>query len=729
MLRILDRYILREVVVSWFAVTGVLLAILLTNQVARVLERAAESQYPRGVVLELILLGAVQNLSLVIPVGLLIGIVLALGRLYHDSELTAAQACGAGSRPVFVPVVGFTLVLAILVAAVSLYLSPAAAGRMLELRSEALRAGQFAPITAGRFRMFGGGSTVVYAQGADADGTLQRVFVERDRGGHLEIALAQRATHAYSEGGDLQVITLYDGERFEGIPGERRFRIVRFAENTIPVRLPVLSDGAVALEGAPTRSLLQARWECAGGRVPLAHRVPAHGAGAGRHRDTARTPAPPAGPLRARRLRCADLLHLHQPGDRRPPGPCARRDPAVVRPVVGARRRGAAGGRHPAVAALARARSLPPQPARGAGGSPGGAGVNLLDRYVIRALLGGVFVVLAVLLALGALFLFANQQDDIGVGTYTALDAFWFVLLNLPQQIYELMPIAVLIGALLGLGTLARGSELTVMRAAGISVWRIAGSVTMAGVLLMLLAVLCGEFLAPPMQDMAKRQKALSKFSNISFASRGGAWVRDGNLLINVMQQSGRAEFGGMRIYELTPDHQLASVGTASTASVQPDGSWKLTRFAITRFGGEVIESDHVASRDFVSAVGGDFLGLTVVQPRQLESRVLWELVRHLKENGLDAKSQEFAFWSRIARTTAILFTALLAVPFVFGSLRSAGSGARLLIGVLIGLAFFFAQRVLESGALVFDASPMVMAWVPTAVLAAAALLFIARTR
>jgi len=257
LLRILDRYILREVVVSWLAVTGVLLAILLTNQIARVLELAAESQYPRGLVVELILLSAVQNLSLVIPVGLLIGIVLAIGRLYHDSEMTAAQACGAGSRPVLIPVIGFSVLLTILLGAMSLKVAPAAVGRMLELRSEALRAGQFAPVTAGKFRMFGGGSIVVYAQGAARDGTLERVFVERDRGGQLEIALAQRATHAYAEGGDLQVITLYDGERFEGIPGERRFRIVRFAENTIPVRLPALSAGAVALEGAPTRTLLQ----------------------------------------------------------------------------------------------------------------------------------------------------------------------------------------------------------------------------------------------------------------------------------------------------------------------------------------------------------------------------------------------------------------------------------------------------------------------------------------
>lgn len=355
--------------------------------------------------------------------------------------------------------------------------------------------------------------------------------------------------------------------------------------------------------------------------------------------------------------------------------------------------------------------------------------MNLLDRYVIRAVLGGVLVVMAVLLALMSLFLFANQQDDIGVGTYSALDAFWFVLLNLPQFVYELMPIGVLIGALLGLGTLARGSELTVMRAAGISVWRIAGSVTMASLALLVVALVCGELLAPPMQEMAKRQKALSKFSNISFANRGGAWVRDGNLLINVTQQSGRAEFGGMRIYELTPGHGLKSVATASTASVEPDGSWRLTRYAATHFDGQIIEAEHDGSRTFRAGVGGDFLGLTVAQPRQLETRVLWELVQHLKENGLDARTQEFAFWSRIARTTAILFTALLAMPFVFGSLRSAGSGARLLIGVLIGVTFFFTQRMLESGAVVFDASPLVLAWLPTSVLAAAALLMIARTR
>jgi lipopolysaccharide export system permease protein len=162
---------------------------------------------------------------------------------------------------------------------------------------------------------------------------------------------------------------------------------------------------------------------------------------------------------------------------------------------------------------------------------------------------------------------------------------------------------------------------------------------------------------------------------------------------------------------------------------VEPNGSWQLSHYANTTFGGELIESNRQESRAFQSAIGGDFLALTVSSPRQLETRVLWNLIQHLKQNDLDAKEQIFAFWSRIARTAAILFATLLAVPFVFGSLRSSGAGARTLLGVLIGVLFFLVQRMLESGAVVFDASPVVLAWVPTALLGSAALILIARTR
>jgi lipopolysaccharide export system permease protein len=256
--RVLDRYIFREVVTNWAVVTGVLLVILLTNQLARVLERAAENRYPQEIVLELIWLGALQNLSVIIPVGLLLGVVLAFGRLYHDSEMAAALACGAGPSRIYGPVVALALVLSGSVAWLTLELAPEATARALTLRNLAVQSGRFAAIAPGKFRTFGGDSAVVFAGGVDADGNLTQIFVERMRGPIVEVALADRARHTVSADGMTHTITLFDGERFEGMPGSPKFRIVRFAEHIVPVQVPPLDDAVESLDAAPTSVLIQA---------------------------------------------------------------------------------------------------------------------------------------------------------------------------------------------------------------------------------------------------------------------------------------------------------------------------------------------------------------------------------------------------------------------------------------------------------------------------------------
>jgi lipopolysaccharide export system permease protein len=254
---ILGRYILREVVTDWLIVTGVLLVILLANQVAGVLERAAVNQYPKGVVLELITLGALTNLGILVPVGLLLGVVFAFGRLYHDSEMAAALACGIGPGKIYAPMALLAVFVTAILAWLTLGLAPDAVARAMSLRNAALRAGQFAPITAGKFRAFGGGNTVVYAQNANKDGTLGNVFIERNRGPTVEVALAQRARHSVSPDGMTHTITLYDGERYEGEPGSPAFRIEHFAEQSVPVQVPVGSDVVKNLDAQPSRAL----WE------------------------------------------------------------------------------------------------------------------------------------------------------------------------------------------------------------------------------------------------------------------------------------------------------------------------------------------------------------------------------------------------------------------------------------------------------------------------------------
>jgi lipopolysaccharide export system permease protein len=355
--------------------------------------------------------------------------------------------------------------------------------------------------------------------------------------------------------------------------------------------------------------------------------------------------------------------------------------------------------------------------------------MTLLDRYIVRSILGSVLMVMSVLLILGGLFLFIDQQDDIGVGHYTAIEAMWNTLLNLPQQAFELLPITVLIGSLLGLGSLARGSELTVIRATGISVARLAGAALIAGLLLVGVEVLLGEFLAPPLHVAAREQKAFAKYTDISFEGGGGAWVRDGNLILNVARQSGQRQFGSMQIFELSADHHLVALGHAVNATAGANKKWVLGDYTESRFADDSVATRPKGLRILESNVTAGFLGLATQDPQQLTNRALWQLITYYRTNALDARQYVFAFWSRIARTVAIAFSVLLAIPFVLGSLRSSGAGTRTMMGLLLGIGFFLMQRLIESGTVVFDLNPLVLAWIPTAALAAVTLGLLARAR
>ena len=354
--------------------------------------------------------------------------------------------------------------------------------------------------------------------------------------------------------------------------------------------------------------------------------------------------------------------------------------------------------------------------------------MSVLDRYIVRSILGSVFLVMIVVLLLGALFVFIDQQDEIGVGHYTAMDAMVFTLLNLPQQAFELLPITVLIGSLLGLGSLARGSELIVIRASGVSIVRLARTVLIAGLLLIGLEVLLGEFLAPPLQVAAREQKAFAKYTDISFGGGGRAWVRDGDLILNVARQSGQTQFSNMQIFELSPDHHLMAIGHATSATAGADKQWLLGGYAESRFVDNSVKV-RIGQRTLQSHVTAGFLGLAAQDPEQLTSRSLWQLIQYYRVNSLDPAQYLFAFWSRIARTVAIGFAVLLAIPFVLGSLRSSGAGARILMGILLGICFFLIQKLIESGTVVFDLNPMVLAWIPTATMGMVTVFLLARAR
>jgi lipopolysaccharide export system permease protein len=267
------------------------------------------------------------------------------------------------------------------------------------------------------------------------------------------------------------------------------------------------------------------------------------------------------------------------------------------------------------------------------------------------------------------------------------------------------------------------------VRATGISPARIAVAALMAALLVVGFEIALGEFIAPHLQQAARQNKAFSKLSEVTFGSGGGAWVKDGPLIISAARQSGERQFGGMTVFELSPDHHLKAIGHADRASANANGGWTLRGYTESRFDSDGVVTRPVGERMLRSSVTAEFLGLAVENPSELEVMSLYRLIRYYQQNSLDARPYIFAFWSRIARTLGIAFAVLLAVPFVLGSLRSAGAGARTMVGLVVGIALFLLQRLIESGTLVFDLNPVILAWIPTALLAVVSVTLLARAR
>jgi lipopolysaccharide export system permease protein len=317
-----------------------------------------------------------------------------------------------------------------------------------------------------------------------------------------------------------------------------------------------------------------------------------------------------------------------------------------------------------------------------------------------------------VLLALAGLFEFIGQLDNVE-GDYGIPQALLFSVLRLPQLSFEMLPIAALIGSLLGLGSLANSSEIVVMRTAGISIRRLAGMVSIAGMVLMMVAALIGEFIGPPLDYFARHMKNEALFEQEEdFGS--AAWVKDGPVILHLERVNTEFEFGGIYLYRFNDDHSLFSVGRAENAGIDDSDQWVLENFRATRFekdGVRVVQSS-LAVESF--DINSELLGVTLVKPISLSARGLLSYIRYLQKNGLTAERYQTELWSRIAKTAAVIVMPVLALAFVFGSLRSAGHGTRLLLGVLIGLGWFLASEMLANSGQVFHLNPAMVTWLPS---------------
>lgn len=250
----LDKYLLREIFYTLLAVTGVLLFILLSNQFARVLGEAAAGRLPRGAVFELMGLTSLQYLTILVPVSLFLAVMLAFGRLYKDSEMSAIMACGVGPARLYRPLMFIAVLAALLLSWLSLDLAPWSAETAHVLRKTAQRDAELGSLEPGRFRSAGGGDTVFYAESVTDGNMMANVFIQRQRGEEVQVAVAERGQLVRDR--EQPFFVLYDGRRYEGVPGSTEFRIMEFREHGIPIVLPAPDLTPDDVEMLPTRSLL-----------------------------------------------------------------------------------------------------------------------------------------------------------------------------------------------------------------------------------------------------------------------------------------------------------------------------------------------------------------------------------------------------------------------------------------------------------------------------------------
>ena len=347
--------------------------------------------------------------------------------------------------------------------------------------------------------------------------------------------------------------------------------------------------------------------------------------------------------------------------------------------------------------------------------------MRLLDLYLGRVLLNQILLVLGVLVGVFVFVTFIDQVSYLGTGQYSLLDAMKYVLLSTPRIVYEVFPMAVLVGAILGLSLLAVDSELIVMRSSGVSIGQITVAVLKLGFLLALVALLIGEFVTPWSETLAQRGRAQALERNIEQKSNSGLWLRDGKTFVNVREVLPDLTLRDIRIFEFDSMSQLRALVYAGKGRYA-ESFWDLDDVKQTLIDehGFTQVSEAPKAR-WNTTVTPQTMTIFLVQPDQLSLLQLRQYIAHLGANLQDTRNFELAYWSKLTLPLSAAVMLLLAIPFVFGSIRSGGMGRNLFIGIMIGITFFATSKALGYIVLVYDMPPLVGAILPTAAFAMAA--------
>ena len=350
----------------------------------------------------------------------------------------------------------------------------------------------------------------------------------------------------------------------------------------------------------------------------------------------------------------------------------------------------------------------------------------IINRYLMRTIHFGTFAVLLALLGLGMFFVFVSELKDLGEGSYDLPQIAKFVALSVPGKVVEFMPVAVMLGSILSLGSLASNNEIVAMQASGVSLTKLIVSILQAAVILALLSFLLSEWVVPVSETTARSVKYQARDKSTALLVKEGLWIKDESRVLHLDKLLPGGIASNIEIFKLDQQGKLESITRVGRA-IPIEQGWKLQQVERSIIGDNRVDTSSYDQLIYSGSLSPLLLEVLMIEPQQMSSGNLYAYLNFLEENKLNTSKEQLLFWQKLFSPLAVVVMCLLALPFVLGVQRQGNTGQRLLIGILLGLAFVVVDRLVTQVAVQFGVNAMLVALLPILIFLAIAIYLLTR--
>jgi lipopolysaccharide export system permease protein len=337
----------------------------------------------------------------------------------------------------------------------------------------------------------------------------------------------------------------------------------------------------------------------------------------------------------------------------------------------------------------------------------------ILLRYLSLHIHKGSAMVLLILVSLSLFYTMVRELGDIGKGTYGIIQMMEYLVLKVPAMMVDFMPLAVLLGCILSLGSLASGSELIAMQSSGVSVKNLLKSVSLIATIIALITLILANYVVPQSETYASELRTSHQQSRVSINGRSGVWIKDDRNVIHINRLYPDGNASGVKIYHLDSNDNLKSTTLAEKALARKQG-WLLQKVKQTQLAGAINTVSQSDELFYQGQLSNKLLESLATDPYQMSIADLSLYIDFLAENSLSHKAESLYLWRKIYSPLSIIVMAVLAIPFVLGSQRQSNTGQRIVIGILLGLLYVVMNKLLIQIGEQANLVPYINALLPT---------------